>query len=65
MHKWSVPAAEEQCGRQHRDREHVDVLGQEEQRKLHGAVLGMKTRHQFRFCFRQIKRHAVRFRDRR
>src|SRR2546429_5937422 len=34
MHKRPIPSAEKERGRQHRNREHVDVLGQKEERKL-------------------------------
>src|ERR1051325_2864165 len=38
MHERAIPAAEEQRRRQHRDREHVQVLGDKKQSKLHRAI---------------------------
>src|SRR2546430_1308204 len=61
MHEWAIPTAKKQSGSQHRNGEHVYVFGQEEQRKLHGAVFSVKSGHEFRFRFRKIERHAVRF----
>src|SRR5262249_49867223 len=63
--KRHVPATEKQCGRQHRDREHVDVFSEKEERKLHRAVLGMKTGDEFGFSFGKIKRNTIRFGNRR
>src|SRR5689334_11433824 len=59
-----VPAPEEQRGGQHRDREHVDVFGQEEERKLHRAVFRVKTGDEFGFGFGQIERNAIRLGNR-
>src|SRR5216684_6996526 len=63
MDKRPVPAAQKQSGREHRNREHVHVFGQEEEGKLHRAVLGMKSSDQLGLGFRQIERYAIRFSD--
>src|SRR5713226_1274379 len=65
VHEWPVPTAEKQGRRQHRNREHVDVLGKEEQRELHRAVFGVKTGNKFSLGFRQIERYSVRLSNRR
>src|SRR6185369_13246466 len=59
-----VPATQKQSSGQHRNREHVDVLGEKEERKFHRAVLGMKTSDEFGLGFRKIKRNAIRLSDR-
>src|SRR5207237_9388789 len=63
MYEWAIPTTEKQSGSQHRNGEHVDVFGQEEQRKLHGAVFSVKSGHELSFRFRKIERDAVRFSD--
>src|ERR1041384_8854450 len=59
-HAGAIPTAEEDRRRQHRDREHVDVLGHKEEGKLQGAVFRVEARDEFRLSFGKIKRHAVR-----
>ena len=54
-----MPAAEEQVGRHGRDRDHVHVLGQEEQREAHRAVLGVVAGHELLLGFREVERRAV------
>src|SRR5437899_926529 len=59
MNKRSVPPAQKQGRGEHRDRKHVDVLSQEEQREFHCTVLGMKAGHEFSLGFRKIEGDAV------
>src|SRR6202044_1153948 len=56
------PSEEKNCG-QKRNREHVCVFSHEEHRKLKAGIFGVKTRDEFRFGFRQIKGHPIRFRN--
>src|SRR6185369_1765055 len=56
-----VPAAKEQRGGQHRNREHVDVFSEEEERKLHRAVFRVKTGNKLCLGFREIEGNAIRF----
>src|SRR5204862_3699161 len=63
MHERTIPAAEKEGGRQHRNREHVDVLSQKEQREFHRAVLGVKSGDQLSLRLRQVKRHSIGFGD--
>src|ERR1051325_9338349 len=65
LDKGAVPAAHEKRRRQHRDREHVDVLGHEEERELHRAVFRVKARDQLRLRPGQIERNTIRLRNRR
>ena len=48
-----------QARRDRRDRDHVDVLGQEEQREAHRAVLGVVPGDQLLLRFRKVERRAV------
>ena len=58
-----MPAAEEQVGRDRRDRDHVHVFGQEEQREAHRAVFGVVAGDQLLFGFGEVERRAVGLRD--
>ena len=49
--------------RDRRDRDHVHVLGQEEQREAHRAVLGVVAGDQLLLGFRKVERRAVGLRD--
>src|SRR5208282_4008756 len=42
--------------------DHVGVFGHEVAGKLHGAILGVVSRDQFGFSFRQVKWNAIGFR---
>src|SRR5512140_246705 len=57
------PAAEEQRGRDRRDRDHVRVLGQEEDRPAEARVLGVEPGDELALGFREVERDAVRLRD--
>ena len=46
-----------------RDVEHVDVLGEEEQRESKTAVLGVETTNELLFGFDEVKRRPVRLGD--
>ena len=56
-----MPSAKKQQRGQTGDGDHVGVFRHEEHGKLHGAVLGVVSRDQFSFRFRQIERNAVGF----
>ena len=58
-----MPAAEEQVRRDGRDRHHVHVLGEEEQREAHRAVLGVVPGDELLLGFGKVERRAVGLRD--
>ncbi len=60
-----MPSPKKQQRGQARHRNHVGVFGHEEHGKLHGTVLGVVSRNQFGFGFRQVKRKAIGLRIRR
>src|SRR6185295_16850075 len=63
MYERSVPTAEKQRRRQHRNGKHVHVFSEKEEGKLHRTVFGMKAGHQLCFRLRQVEGHAVRLRE--
>ena len=54
-----MPSAEIQVGRHGRDRDHVHVLGEEEEREAHARVLGVVPGHELLLGLRKVERRAV------
>ena len=59
-----VPAAEEEQRREARDRDHVQVLGDEEQPEAQARVLGVEPADEFGLGLDQIERRAIGLGDR-
>ena len=59
MREGDVPAAEEERRHHRRHGEHVGVFGDEEERELHRAVLGVVAGDELRLRLRQVERQPV------
>src|SRR6476660_1416344 len=55
------PSTQEQRSAYRTNDKNIDVLGQEEQCKLHPRIFCMETRCKFRFCFCEIEWRPVGF----